>query len=279
MAASVVLLVIFSAVAHAAWNAILKRCRDPENAIVGVTGVATVAAALYAVARRVSLPSLECLEWSLLAGVLEAGYFVTLARALARAPLGSVYTVVRGGALVFVWPISVLLLGERLTPFRIAGTVFVVLGLVATGAGDRGAKPIERTGLAGAVLCALFVSGYHLAYKLALSTPGTAEAVVAISMATAFVLNVSVLGSRRRLALKVFLAEPKRIVTAGLLAGTSFLVFLMAMRSEGAGAILTLRNASILFAQLFALALGERPRALGLIGAGLVTAGAVLLAR
>ena len=50
------------------------------------------------------------------------------------------------------------------------------------------------------------------------------------------------------------------------------------MREAGAGVVTTLRNTSILFAQGLAFLLGERPTRLGVIGALLVTAGAVLLA-
>jgi len=306
MPLSVILLVIASALAHASWNAILKRCRDAEHAVVGMMFLAATSSAVFAVALRMPVPPPASLTWCIAAGVLEAGYFVTLARALSRAPLGSVYTVVRGGALVIVWPVSVLALGEPLTVSRAAGTSLVVLGLVATGTSERsalrtaaalrdaggprlatagaaGAAAVvpraTHSGLAVAALCALFVGGYHLAYKLALSSGGRPEGVVSISLTTASLLNIATLGSRRRLALAAVRAQPLRIIAGGLLASAGFLVFLSAMKDAGAGVVLTLRNTSILFAQVLAFALGERPRRLGLIGAGFVTAGAVLLAR
>ena len=40
MTVAVVLLVLGSALAHATWNALLKRSRDPENTIVAMMGVA-----------------------------------------------------------------------------------------------------------------------------------------------------------------------------------------------------------------------------------------------
>jgi drug/metabolite transporter (DMT)-like permease len=283
MPVSVVLLVIASALAHASWNAILKRCRDPEHAVVSMMFVAAACGVIFAVTFHTPAPAPASIAWSLAAGLLEAGYFVTLARALSRAPLGSVYTVVRGGALVVVWPISVLLLDEPITLVRGAGTLLVVLGLAATGAGER-APSLDgtsktRSGIAVAGLCALFVGGYHLAYKLALSTGSRPEAVVSISLSTASILNVSALGARRRLALGALRTQPVRIVVGGLLASVGFLVFLSAMKDAGAGVVLTLRNTSILFAQALSFGLGERPRRLGIVGAGLVTTGAVLLAR
>jgi drug/metabolite transporter (DMT)-like permease len=285
MPIAVVLLVIGSALAHASWNAILKRCREPEHAVVGMMFVAAITGVLFAAILRMPMPTARSTAWCLTAGILEAGYFVTLARALSRAPLGSVYTVVRGGALVVVWPVSVLALGEQLTVSRAFGTALVVFGLAATGASDRlaarpeGAPSKAWSGLLVASLCAVFVSGYHLAYKLALSTGGRPEAVVSISLSTASILNVSLLGGRRRLALAAFRAQPIRIAIGGVLASVGFLVFLSAMKDAGAGVILTLRNTSILFAQVLAFALGERPRRLNVIGAVLVTLGAVLLAR
>lgn len=290
MPASVMLLVVASAIAHAAWNAILKRCREPENAIVGMMMVAAATSSLFAFATHVPIPPPRALAWSLAAGVLEAGYFVTLARALSRAPLGAVYTVVRGGALVLVWPISILILGETITVMRGLGTLLVALGLFATGMGERlpalvaapastGDGPKKLSGLAIAALCATFVGGYHLAYKLALTNGGRPETVVAISLSTASAINLVAIGRRRERVFAAMREQPMRIVVGGLLASAGFLVFLSAMATAGAGVVLTLRNTSILFAQGFAFALGERPRRLGLIGATLVTIGAALLSR
>lgn len=282
VSAAVVVLVVLSAAVHAAWNALLKRRRDPESAVLGVMAASAVTAILGAVVLGGRVPPAKSVAFALLAGLLEAGYFVTLARALARAPLGSAYTVVRGGALVVVWPISILALGERLSVGAALGTALVLVGLALTGAGDR---PREASGPKHAshrwaFVCALFVAGYHLAYKVALSAGGAPRGVVAISLGTA--AFVAALGSgpaRRAAVARAFAKEGPVIALAGALATASFLVFLEAMARAGAGAVLTLRNTSILFAQALALVLGERPRHLVLAGAALVTAGAVLLAR
>src|SRR5688572_5498010 len=121
MSISVVLLVLGSALAHATWNAILKRSKDPENAIFPMMAVASAVALIVAFALRMTMPTPKVLAWILASGLLEAGYFVALARALSRAPLGSVYTVVRGGALLLVWPVSIVLLNETITIARAIG--------------------------------------------------------------------------------------------------------------------------------------------------------------
>ena len=138
MPIGVALLVVASAFVHAWWNALLKRSREPEHAVVGINAFAAVTSGIVAVALGARMPGGTPLFWVILSGVLEAAYFITLAKALTLAPLGPVYTIVRGGALVLVWPFSVLLLDERLTFLRGAGTFLVVLGLVSTGMGQRG---------------------------------------------------------------------------------------------------------------------------------------------
>jgi drug/metabolite transporter (DMT)-like permease len=283
MSLAVALLVIVSAFIHALWNALLKRMRDAEDAVIGTMAVCAGGSVALAVVLRVQLPPRLSLPWCVAAGLFEAGYVITLARALTRAPLGPMYTIVRGGALVVVWPISLAFLGETLTPWRAIGTVLVVLGLTATGASERANAVAARTpasGLVYAIACAVFVGAYNLSYKVALAKGGRAEAVVALSTSIAALLNVVTAGRARRAgALVALRTQTGMIVLIGLLGTASFVIFLLTMTRAGAGIVVTLRNTSILFAQLFALALGERPRRLAVIGAGLVMLGAPMLIR
>jgi drug/metabolite transporter (DMT)-like permease len=283
MPAKTVLLVLLSALAHAVWNAVLKRTRDPEKVMVGMMLVASTSGALVALVLGVPFPPPKSALACLVSGVLEAGYFVTLARALSRAPLGTVYTLARGGSLLIVWPVSVAFLGETVNAARAAGTSLVLLGLTAAGAAGR-AEPSDgrrreiHAGLVYAAVCAIFIGGYNIAYKVALASGGAPAALNALSLGTATMINVVTLGARRGPALAAARAEPLAVVVGGTLATVGFLMFLLAMKDAGAGVVVTLRNTSILFAQLLSFALGERPTARGLAGAALVTAGAVLLA-
>lgn len=284
MPLGVALLVVASAFVHAWWNALLKRSREPQQAVIGISAFAALTSGVIALALGAPAASPKAFVWIALSGVLEAAYFVTLAKALSLAPLGPVYTIVRGGALVLVWPVSVLVLGEQVTAWRAAGTALVVLGLASTGAGERRTKVPgtggHTRGMALAALCACFTGGYHLAYKVSLSSGAAPEIVVSVSLAIAALVNLVQVGAARRQ--KIFEAtreQPGHVIGGGVLAAIGFLVFLHAMKSEGAGVVLTLRNTSILFAQVFAFFMGDRPKRLGVIGALLVFAGAVLLAR
>lgn len=275
MSATAVLLVLASAFLHAVWNAMLKRERDIGVAAAAVLAVATVAAGLAVpLSPRAAFPTSEGLAWGFASGFFEAGYFVTLGRALKAAPMGLAYTVSRGGSILIVWPLSVLWMGEAVGPAGLAGAALLCAGLAVMGAESlRGGT----AGLGWAVLCAGCIAGYHLCYKRALGFQAEPTALFALSLAIALPPNLLQLGADARRVPRRLRERPLTLCGAGLLCTTAFLVFLSALDRSGAGAVLTLRNTSVVFAQGMAWAIGERPSRRQLAGAALVTVGAVAL--
>src|SRR5262249_56001947 len=120
-------------------------------------------------------------------GLVEAGYVFTWSGARSLAPLGPVYTVWRGGALLVVWPLSVAWLGERVTVAALAGTALVAAGLAATGLGAGGIRRRDgaAAGLRWAGIAAACIGCYHLGYKQALAAGGSPGLVVAGSLGVA----------------------------------------------------------------------------------------------
>jgi uncharacterized membrane protein len=215
--------------------------------------------------------------------VLEVAYFASLARALTAGPLGPVYTISRGGALVLVWPISVAAFAERVTLPALAGSAIVLAGLALSSAGlprRPAADPAARGGaLAWAVVCAAAVAGYHLAYKAALAAGGSPSAVFAVALAVATAINLARLGAEgRRVTAAITRMHARRVLLMGVVCGGSFLILMEALAAGGAGFVLTLRNTSVLFALALARAVGDPPRRAQVTGAILVAAGAVLMA-
>jgi drug/metabolite transporter (DMT)-like permease len=273
------LLVLLSALLHAVWNALIKHEKDARSAGLAVLAVATVtAAALVPFTRQTAFPSTAGLLWTLGAGVFEGVYFAALGVALARGPLGPVYTVSRGGAMLVTWPLSFFLLGEPITWAAAAGVLLIGAGLAFTALRPR--EHPTPAGLGWAAACAVFIAGYHLCYKVALGGHAEPHAVFAVALACALPINVASMGREAWrdgwLALR---RSPLRIGIGGITCTASFVIFLQALAVAGAGAVLTLRNTSVLFAQLLALWGGERPNRRAIAGAVLVVVGALLLAR
>ena len=271
-------LVLASAFFHASWNALLKRHPNPEVGVVSVIFIAVVGGGLWTLGMRgQAFPTASGLAWALGAGACESIYLAALSRALKQAPLGLAYTVSRGGAMLLVWPVSVLWLGEAVSVWMVSGAVLLGVGLVVMNL-TRPQGP-AATGVAWAALAAVCIAGYHLAYKLALGEGAQPPALFATGLLVA--LPVLVLERARKLGWATLrreaLVRPGLVVFTGIVCTLSFALLLSALGSSGAGAVLTLRNTSIAFALALAALQGERLERRQLTGAALVAVGAVLL--
>ena len=271
-------LIVLSALLHAGWNALIKRQRDHTAAATAVLGLSAVATLmLWPFTVDVAFPTGLSLFWAVAAGLCEAGYFITLGLALRDATLGLAYAVVRGGAMLVVWPVSVLLLHEHIAWGAALGAAVLAMGLVCMNreASVSGRKQAPQR-LRAAYLAALCVAGYHLCYDRALAQGAQYIALFAVGVTVATPLNL--LWMRRGAWSRVrasYRASRWQVLLAGVTCTLSFLIFLSALHQAGAGVGLTLRNTSVLFAQGYAWALGERPRRVQWLGAALVCIGAI----
>jgi drug/metabolite transporter (DMT)-like permease len=129
-----------------------------------------------------------------------------------------------------------------------------------------------------ACVCGLAIAGYHLCYKEALGAGAHPAASFAISLAIAFPINLARLGRARIPAFgRQLRRRPLFSIGLGCTSAASFLVLLIGLGHGGAGAVLTLRNTSIVFTALLGWIVGERPSRAQLIAAALVAGGAILV--
>lgn len=270
-------LVLGSAFLHASWNALVKRTRDPAASVHTVVATAGALTAIMAAIEWLVTDvgaSPAALGLAAIAGTLEAGYFHALGRALTLGPLGPVYTISRGGAVLLVWPLSIVVLGEGASALGAAGSALIVLGLAASSA----SAGLPRRAVHYALACAVFITGYHFTYKYALTTGTSPILVFAVSMVVATGLGAVVGGRGYRTAFVASVrGAPWATLGAGAVCAAGFVLFMYALARGGAAYVFTLRNTSVLFATGFALLLGERPPRRALIGVGLVFVGAIAL--
>jgi drug/metabolite transporter (DMT)-like permease len=278
-------LVLVSAFFHALWNALLRVEPDKDRGLVGAIVVASLFASIIAGVRwalgEPPFATTASLGWTLLAGAFEAVYFATLARALEAGPLGAVYTISRGGAVLVVWPMSIALFHEVVTATSASGSALVLAGLVLCGVGAHGVRGTgDKSGVWWAVACAISIAGYHLSYKAALMTGAASSASFAVSLSLSAIISLArVATPDGRKALGALVRRRwHRIALMGIVCGGSFLILMEALARGGSGYVLTLRNTSVLFAAGFAFFIGEKPAHAEIAGAALVAGGAVLMA-
>jgi uncharacterized membrane protein len=254
---------------------------DKDRGLVGAICVASLFSCVIAGVRwalgAAPFATTESLLYTLLAGAFEAVYFMTLARALEKGPLGAVYTISRGGAVLVVWPMSIWLFHEIVTTSSASGSALVLVGLVLCGIGAHGVRRGgDNSGIKWAVLCAVSIAGYHLSYKAALQAGSASSATFAVSLSLSAIL--SLVRIDRRALVAVVRGRWQRVTLMGIVCGGSFLILMEALARGGSGYVLTLRNTSVLFAAGLAYFIGERPARAELVGAALVAGGAVLMA-
>lgn len=278
---------LISAALHAGWNLAMRRHGDAPAAsvlLVGLSCSVTLAITLLGGANPAQLR--VAFEWGLLAGLSEGLYFIALGRALRIGPLAPVYTISRGLPLLALWPISYALLGEEIT-WRAAIAVGLLLaGLVALLPTQSSPAATTSRGYLWAVATAACNVTNALVYKAAVARGAPPLPLFAAALLVAAPLALVTLVKWRpggieegahRLA-KAWLTSPL-LITLGAIAFTgSFLLALFTMRTQGAAWVLTLRNASIAFAQVLGWSvLRELPSQRAFAGVAMVFAGALVL--
>jgi len=267
---------LISAFLHASWNAVVKHSKDPELALLRIlgtaTGIAVVSAALIETFRAPQI----FLLWAIGAGLFEAGYMYSLAKALAKSGLGMSYAVMRGGAMILVWLFALLVLGQKIGKTELIGSVFILAGLaLVTGKKDSGQTAKQYNWAYFAAAC---IAGYHLCYGKALAAQNQPYFLFAISLIVS--VPIFIFLSKRKLFELIKFEHRADFVSGvggGILCAASFLIFLVGLKNSGAGLAISLRNTSIIFAQLYAVILGERPSLVQWIGLATISLGAVML--
>jgi uncharacterized membrane protein len=219
--------------------------------------------------------SATALGLAAIAGVLEAGYFHALGRALTLGPLGPVYTDLarRRGAVGVAGCRCCSSANGSPPPGRSAPRSS------SPGSPPPGCRPRSR-GPRGdrRRACAAFIAGYNLTYKHALNTGSSPLLVFAVSMVVATALGALLGGVRYRTAfVDSVRAQPWSTLGAGAVCATAFVLFMFGLAEGGAAYVFTLRNTSVLWATALGMLLGERPSRASLLGVALVFAGACAL--
>lgn len=270
-------LILTSAFLHAAWNVLLKGSVDRRGGILAIFALSAALSTLWAVAAgQTFVAGARGIGWAVMAGVFEAGYGILLAISLERTSLAWAYAIIRGVAMLAVWATSVALFGERFGWSALIGVAAVGGGLVVlTNLRGDWRKALHNFAPYVAGLC---IGGANLCYKTVLTEGGMAVPLFAISMWVSLPLLLWFRGKKSpKEIFTAIQAAPVRLNLAALLSTLSFIMFLYGMRDTGAGYATTLRNSSVVFAQLFGLWLGEKVTRLQWWGVALIVGGVAVL--
>ena len=157
MTITVFCILLFAALLHASWNAIVKASGDKMYAAIGVSGSASlIALVLLPFAPQPTLASVPFLAVSC---ALQVVYTVLVAKTYQVSDMSQTYPLMRGTAPLLVAIISVIFLGDHLSPLAWLGIGVICLAILAMAFNGRSRS---STGILLALINACFIAGYTL---------------------------------------------------------------------------------------------------------------------
>ena len=281
----VVLAVLFGALLHAGWNALVKSSGDKELdlALVHFLG-AMVALPLLAL---VGLPPRAAWPFIGASLLVHIAYYLTLNGAYQHGDLGATYPIMRGSAPLLVALGSSAVLGEALGVATWLGVLAVTTGVLMVGLARPAQALNHRRAMAFALANAAVIAGYTFidgqGVRLSAAAGGSAACyVVLLFVVDGFPYPAWVVWRRDapgRAAAWAYARRRWPLATLGGLASLgSYGIALWSMTRAPVAAVSALRETSVLFATaLSVLVLKERFGIQRLLGALVIVAGVVAL--
>jgi len=281
----IVLAVLFGAVLHAGWNALVKSSGDKEldTALVHFLGAVVALPPLL----LVGAPPAACWPFIGASLVVHIAYYVTLAGAYKHGDLGMTYPIMRGSAPLLVALGSSVVLGESLSPLAWAGVVAVTLGVALVGLAHPGEALHHRRALGFALANAVVIMTYTFidgsGVRKAVAGGGSAASyVLLLFVLDGFPYPAMVVARRDAAGRRAIVAYAKRRWPLAALGGAAsigaYAIALWAMTRAPVAAVSALRETSVLFATLIgAWLLKERLGVQRLSGALVIVGGVIAL--
>lgn len=243
----VVLAVLFGALLHASWNALVKSSTDKalDTALIHLMGSV------------VTLPLIVILGWPpaaawpyiLASVVIHIGYYIALTGAYKHGDLGLTYPLMRGTAPLLVALSATLTVGEHLSPLAWAGVAGVCCGVLTLGLSRHAMDSPRAVGfaLANAVIIAMYTVVDAIGVRL---SGNALQYVVTLFVLDGWPFAAIVLARRGRAALPYAKKRWPMAVAGALASLGSYAIALWAMTRAPVATIAALRETSVLFAAL-----------------------------
>ena len=267
-------LVVFSAIAHPIWNALVKSAGDRTLAMVAIR-VAGLGFGL-AVLPFVDWPAPESWKWLALTAAIQFGYYALLIRSYGLGDMSVVYPLARGIAPVLTTLVAFFAIGEALSASHLVAVASISLGIMALSFGAGASLPAVGFALATGVS----VAAYSLTGGLGVRTAGT---VLGFQACLEIVNGIAMVGYALAAKRAVIPAYARRYGVTGLFAGImsvlGFLAFLLAAQGLPLGPVVALRETSVIFGAIIGTLIlkeGFGPRRIA--AAVLVMSGIAMLA-
>jgi drug/metabolite transporter (DMT)-like permease len=276
LSATALSIVLFAALLHASWNAVVKAAPDRALTLAAVSGMHALAGVVLICTS--GAPSTVSWLLILTSTAIHYAYYVFLFHAYRLGDLGQVYPISRGMAPALVALGAFFLIDEELTTLGWVG-----LGLVTFGIGllalQRGAAGANRKAIGVAVLLGTSIAAYSVADGIGVRWSDNPTGYMGWLFLLESPVTFAILWTRK----KAGIAFSWRIFGIGLVGGlfavTAYGLVLYAKTIAPIGAVSAVRESSVIIAALIGtIVFHERPWKGRMIAAAVVAAGVLTLA-
>jgi drug/metabolite transporter (DMT)-like permease len=270
--------VLFAAACHAGWNAAIKTGLDPLTSTVLITtGAGLVSLALMPFA---GLPPAAAWPWVAASVAIHLFYFIGLSEAYRTGDLGQVYPLARGSAPLMTAGVTATLIGERIGLPGWSGIAILAAGvLLLSLRGGRLLEPPDRRAVLFALFTALTICVYSVVDGLGGRAAGNPHPyTLAMFVGNALVMIVYFTIRRGPAAIPPMLKTWPVGLVGGSLQLLSYGIVIWAMTLAPIALVAALRETSVLFGALIAVAFLKEPlRPARLVAALMIVCGLVLI--
>lgn len=271
--------VLFAALLHAIWNALLKISGD-RLVIMAVT---TATAALLVSPLLLTLPAPAPESWPFLAmsAVLHSIYMLLLVRAYGFGDFAQVYPVARGSAPLLTAVLGYILLQETMQSTELLGMLLIISGIFAlTLERTAGILHLSRTALVYSLLTGVSIAAYSLVDGVGARLSGNSHSfAVWMFFLDGFLIPLAAFVRRPSNILRQTIKSVWRHgVIVAILSTAGYWLVIWAFSLERIAPVAVLRETSVLFALLISIfVLKERISRIRIAIVLLIVAGIVLL--
>lgn len=269
-------LILVSAVTHAAVNILTKRADDKYamRLLIGVCSAIAVAPILP------FLPLPHGLAIWCLAGTafVHAFYELLVVKSYETSDFSAVYPVARGTGPLFTAIGAILFLHEHPPAVQLLGILMVCGGVIAIGLSHRASAGIHK-GLAFALATGFTIGCYTLIDATGVrSVPEALSYILWFFLVHGFTVLVTAPGIRGKAVLIAARRQWKIGILLALLSDISYGFAMLAFRFGATAQLAALRETSVLFGTAMAMTfLGEKMNLRRWLAAGVIAAGAIVL--
>jgi drug/metabolite transporter (DMT)-like permease len=274
MTLSIAVIVLFAALLHASWNALLKNGGDGFWSMT-VMGIATALACAIA-APFLPIPLGPSWPFIAASALLHVGYNAFLIRAYRSGDFGSAYPIARGSSPMLVTLGAALTAGEYPALHGIIGILLVSGGIISLAFRDK--QPPEA-GIFYALGTGVFIAAYSVTDGIGARLSGNASAyTVWMCLLWGAAALPAYLIMRREGRLWRGTRATGLAALGGIISVIAYGIVIFAMAHAPMGSVSALRETSVLFAVLLGrIVFGEKLTARRIVSALVIVAGVLCL--